>query len=102
MSANIPSVGEVQMICALRFGGYRYEDISDQSLAELSEAVVVSLVFHEEMEDNFAAYFSLQRYLAKWGGEQLDRETPERIAFDLLFLHLYRQDTPARYKDENF
>lgn len=65
------------------------------------EPVVGSLILHNSQEDNFAAFFGLQRYLFKWGCERLTNFPDEHIAFDFLFLHLYRVEPPIRFTDEN-
>ena len=95
--------------CALRFDGYAYVDAmaraqSDQPAIDLShlvDSVVGSLRLHDNLNDNFAAFFGLQRYLHKWGGEHLTKYSDEHIAYDFLFLDLYRQ-TPVAYRHEEY
>jgi hypothetical protein len=103
-------VEEAQIVCALRFQGYEYEEsirseVADETLGGfplLIRPVVDSLTLHDRQENNFAAFFGLQRYLFKWGGERLTKFSEEHVAFDFLFLHLYRTDPPLRFTDEQY
>ena len=54
-----------------------------------------SLTLHVKQEDNLAAFFALQRFLHKWGGEHLTKYADEHIAYDFLFLHLYTHYFPS-------
>lgn len=64
---------KAQSICALRFQGYEYEKsigISSggetiKGLPELIAPVVNELTLHGSNNENFAAFFGLQRYLSK-------------------------------------
>ena len=99
-------VTDIQVTCALRFAGYKYESqipggkTDRPILAECSRYVVNSLTLYDDPLKAFAAFFALQRYLFKWGGERLKKHSPEHIAFDFLFLHLYRHDVPEEFADE--
>jgi hypothetical protein len=94
---------EVESCCALRFAGYEYESESpdDRSL-ELNRPVIDQLLFHEKVEDNMLVFFRLQRFLCKWGGERLTEYSDERIAFDHLFLRLYREPVPEEYRHPEY
>lgn len=100
-----------QLTCALRFRGYDYEkSISDSheqettghKLSKLIRPIVESLVLNLSISDNFAAYFGLQRFLHKWGGEYLTKESKEHIAYDFLFLHLYSVEPPEEFCDAKY
>lgn len=103
-------VDEAKIICALRFRGYEYEDyIRSQSLVGANSdftqwirPVVDSLTLHDCEEYNFAAFFALQRYLYKWGGDRLTQFSEHHIAFDFLFLHLYRTDPPPQFANKEY
>lgn len=92
-------------VCALRFDGYAYEGSvrGDREtwtggiLGELVEPIVETLTLHPVQEANLAAFFGLQRYLCKWGGERLGPESPEHVAYGFLFLHLYRAEIPTEF-----
>ena len=91
--------------CALRFDGYRYAaDRGDRMGPELVgfpglvDRVEKTLEFYENPLDNLAVFFALQRFLGKWGGETLPNDAIERIVFKMLFLHLYREEIPERYR----
>ncbi len=110
MNTLSEEITKAQTVCALRFQGYEYEEatgiavpgVTGGSLSRLIEPVVETLNLHTAQEDNFAAFFGLQRYLFKWGGEYLDNGSKEYIAFDFLFLHLYRLSVPARFSNEEY
>ena len=99
------AVATIQDVCALRFLGYEYEetvsysDRSANNLSVWSRSVCDSLTLHADPLKNCAAFFALQRFLGKWGGEYHTICAREHIAFDFLFLHLYAQDVPAEYQD---
>ena len=103
-------IEEAQIICALRFDGYKYEDTlvcdaNDKpviSLPQLAKPLVKTLSLHESDNDNFAAFFALQRFLFKWGGEYLTKYSDEHIAFDFLFLNLYRLDVPEQFAHKEY
>ena len=70
-------ISDAMSICALRFDGYKYEEVSGLSepdvtgagLSRLIEPIERTLMLHVDDNMNFAAFFGLQRYLHKWGGE---------------------------------
>jgi len=91
--------------CALRFDGYKYEKLCGGRMGPdkvnfptLVERIENTMEFYEDPLDNFAAFFALQRGLGKWGGEQLPADDPARLAFRLLFLHLYREEIPGVFQ----
>jgi hypothetical protein len=98
---HTPEVCEVMITCALRFRGYEYLDTLSPERQEkiASNELVNKLRLHESLNDNFAAFFQLQRWLFKWGGERLDYHAPDWLAFDFLFLTLYRHDPPSEFAD---
>jgi len=103
-------VSEVQCICALRFAGYEYEElilskISDGSannMPALNRPVIDSLTLYDDNLKNFTVFFALQRFLFKWGGERLTKYSQEHIAFDFLFLHLYKQAIPQTFVHQGY
>lgn len=101
-------VTEIQMTCALRFAGYEYEAQVRQGaddrfiLAECSCHVVKTLTLFDDPLKAFAAFFALQRFLFKWGGERLTKYSPEHVAFDFLFLHLYMREVTEEFSDERY
>jgi hypothetical protein len=106
---NPLDIGNAQGICALRFEGYEYEEqLSGKGagggggLSALAEPIIETLTLHNNQNHNFAAFFILQRFLAKWGGETLPESSKEHIAYDFLFLHLYRIDPPEPFRHEDY
>ena len=96
--------------CALRFDGYAFVaalqreggDAAQIDLPQLADAVSRDLRLHDNLNYNFAAFFALQRYLHKWGGEYLTKYADEHIAYDFLFLHLYQHEPPAPFRMEEY
>jgi hypothetical protein len=103
-------VTEAQSVCALRFQGYEYEQFIGSSvdgttgggLAKLIKPVVEELILHQSHNDNFAAFFGLQRFLHKFGGEYLTKYSKEHIAYDFLFLHLYSHEPPDSFRHAGY
>ncbi len=104
------NIDEVQIVCALRFLGWEYEQAvikkresaNGEGLLSVIEPIVKTMTFHDCQEDNFAAFFGLQRFLFKWGGEHQTKYSADHLAFDLLFLHLYRLDPPAEFSNRDY
>ena len=95
-------VQETLTVCSLRFDGdrwlaERHPDAADD-FSPYAAPVVETLCLHADEEENFAACFGLQRGLCKWGGEMLPPVSREHVAWRYLFLHLYRQPVPIRFR----
>jgi len=96
--------------CALRFDGYKYEQVSGLSepgstgagLSRLIEPIVKTLMLHADDNMNFAAFFRLQRLLYHWGDGEPAVYSDEHIAYDFLFLHLYHREVPDRFGHEDY
>ena len=89
------------MKCALAFDGYGWKEATlgpDARWEDLWAKPLDSMEMDPSLERNFGAFFSLQRWLYKWGGEQLPESAPEHRAYRWLFLHLYRAEIPARWR----
>lgn len=90
-------------VSALRFDGYKYEQSRFSGigpgvgLSQLSHAVKTTGRMHAGEADNFGAFFILQRWLCKWGGEQLGFDSPDWQAFAKLFLHLLDKECPHEF-----
>ena len=102
-----PDVEEALCVCSLRFDGYRWleahrpgENLTDFRL--YVDPIVDTLRLHSDDDLNFAACFALQRFLCKWGGEMLPPESREHVAWRYLFLHLYRQEVPVRFRHPEY
>jgi hypothetical protein len=104
------SEDDVLSACALRFDGYTYEEATGigetdsvgAGLAKLIKPIVETRTFQDDQNVNLAAFFGLQRFLYKWGGEYLTEFADEHVVFRLLFLHLYRADIPAQFRKEPY
>lgn len=91
-------------VCALRMDGYLYMErvhpelcrASLPDFAPLVDPVVETLTLHADLNDNFAAFFFLNRSF-HWGGEHLTKYSRDRIAYDHLFLALYRQEIAEEF-----
>jgi len=103
-------ITDAMSTCALRFDGYKYEEFSGLSepnvillgLSRLFEPIVKTLMLYADDNMNFAAFFGLQRYLHKWGGEYCTKYDDEHIAYDFLFLHLYNRDVPNGFRHAEY
>jgi hypothetical protein len=95
-------IDEILTVCALRFNGYSYEDKTGLKLPDLYQPIKETLRMHEDQLKNFAVFFALQRFLGKWGGEQLTKASPDHMAYDLLYLHLYRIEAPVEYAHPDY
>ncbi len=108
MAFSKEEIRSATFICALRFDGYKFEaDLRKKNpevdgLYRLVDPVIESLQFHADENMNLAAFFGLQRYLGKWGGETLKEGSKEYIVFDFLFLHLYALEIPKRYQFKGY
>jgi len=79
-------------VCALRMDGYRYmeslhPELCGESMphfAPLVDPVVETLTLHENLNDNFAAFFFLNRSF-HWGGEHLTKYSRDHIAYATFF-----------------
>ena len=87
------------MAFALRFDGDSYAESrgGGEILGKWTNRFVATLRMADQPNKNHSAFFMLQRYLSKWGGEMLSDESREHLAFRLLFLHLYREKVPRRF-----
>jgi hypothetical protein len=85
--------------CALRFDGYMYSDTRPELQAnnwwlyDLAQQFVETDTLYANPMENWAAFFSLQRRL----GRATIVEARDQRAFLKLFLHLYREPTPAAF-----
>lgn len=97
----ISELDEQRMLdtCALRFDGWKYQEERNQG-GERWEwpNPTATRIFSENEMDNLAAFFALQRYLGKWGGEYNTVYSDEHVVFRLLFLHLYKTEIPEGYR----
>lgn len=95
------NIEETMMHCALRFDGYAWLDAHPDRKEErspvLPEDGLRNLVFDPDVEVNFTAFFMLQRFLGKWGGEMLQPSDKHHTAYRFLFLHLHALPTPPRW-----
>ena len=93
----------ILMACALRFDGYAYHELRNRGDGRwdfmlVTDRLVATREFPSDDLECFAAYFALQRYLGKWGGEYCTPHSDEHIVYRLLFLHLYRTEIPVAFR----
>jgi hypothetical protein len=91
-------------ICALRFDGYRYEQEvlhGDCGIAlnRLAAKYRESLQFERDQNTNLAVFYITQRRLKE---DEMIRDSPDHVLFDMLFLHLYQLDIPERFRNEEY
>jgi hypothetical protein len=95
-------VDTAELVCALRFQGYEYTKSTGDDFSALIDSVVKERVLYADQNQNFAAFFGLQRFLYKWGGEHHTKYSGEHMAFDFLFLYLYRLEPEQRFCDLSY
>lgn len=100
-------IEETMLNCALRFDGYAWLDAAKpqrelEMLAPANEKLLRDLTLDPDPDVNFAAFFFLQRFLGKWGGETLPPSDRHHTAYRFLFLHLHTTPTPARWMHEEY
>ncbi|WP_435892811.1 hypothetical protein [Oceaniferula spumae] len=103
-------ITDIQITCAPRFDAYKYErvvdlcdpGISEGGFARHMENFEDSLFLSDDLNMNFTMFFAFQRYLFKWGGESLPKDSKEHIAFDFLFLQLYDKEVPFEFAYEEY
>ncbi|MGJ8649504.1 MAG: 5-methylcytosine restriction system specificity protein McrC [Opitutaceae bacterium] len=96
--------------CALRFMGYEYweerhhafEGAHAGDFSALTTDLIKTGRLHDNDNDNLCAFFILQRYLCKMGGDQLREDSPERIVYYRLFLHCYKLEIPDAFKHSEY
>lgn len=91
-------------VCALRFDGCRYEEeiLNDScglGLLKITQPIQESLLFDRDPAVNFAAFYTTQRRLKE---DDMLKDSRDHILFDMLFLHLYKAEVPARFRNEEF
>jgi hypothetical protein len=91
------STQSVMHTCALRFNGWEYLDSLNRDTDKkiefpaLTKPLIGTEYLWDEPRKNLAAFFALQRWLCKWGGERLPETDPDWQAYRRLFLHLCRE-----------
>jgi hypothetical protein len=88
---------DVMFPCALRFDGYTYAEQTGKDIGVLADRVCQRQRLLRSQGDNFAAFFSLQRWLGKWGGEASAVTSDGFRAFVLLFFALCERPIPAGF-----
>jgi hypothetical protein len=92
--------------CALRLDGWRLlKEVEGQDTGDFSpyvDLIVKERRLHQDDRLNHLAFFALQRYLGKFGGEDRTPYSDEHIAYRFLFLHLYRQPVPRGFESQDF
>jgi len=101
---EIHGLEQAMWTCALRFTGHEYVErkYPKSGFPEIIKPVVSQRLFHDDDLDNLAAFFGLQRYLGKWGGDSLTPWSEHHIAYRLLFLHCYRLNIPSIWADQQY
>jgi hypothetical protein len=95
--------------CALRMDGYRYMETvypelcreGSPNFSSVATPVVDTLTLHPDLNDNFAVFFWLNRSF-NWGGEHLTKYSRDQIAYDHLFLSLYRHEVAEEFVCEEW
>jgi hypothetical protein len=105
MKLDFDQVEAVMSACALRFDAYTYlrdawlgpQTDRNEMLVQFRERFVEGYQAFPAPEENFAAFFALERLLVVANGGFFCRRTRDEIAAVHLYLQLYRLPTPAAY-----
>jgi hypothetical protein len=84
--------------CALRFDGYAYREATGFHENEALEDFLSTGQWNITTEEQLTAFFLLQRFLMKWGGEYLSERGKEWRAFRSLFLLTCEYEIPPKYR----
>lgn len=99
-------VDHTMILCAMRFDGYRWLETTQgrgaNDFTPWTEPVARTMCLHLTDTENFAAYFALQRWLFKWGGEMQAPSAADHTAFRFLFLHLHHLPTPPEFLNPEY
>ncbi len=83
---------------ALRINGYKYRDATDLDMKTIFDEFRRSGTFGDATPLDKLAYFCLlQRFLYKWGGERLERDSVEWKMFRTLFLQTVDVEVPEAF-----
>lgn len=93
---------DILITCALRFDGYRYAQEQGFDSAEAYKRLLTSGPSSFTLPEQMTLFFSLQRFLFKWGGEGLRRTAPEWRIFRELFLGLADKQVPEPYRIKDY
>lgn len=88
-------------ICALRFDGYKYGEQNSVSISDLYDRFLKDCRPFDNILDNFAVFFILQR-MRRNAGELEPITNRAWKAYTLLFLHLYDKEAPEPYRREDY
>jgi hypothetical protein len=96
---------EVLAAAALRVDGYTLREDKGYTREKI-EALIRRYEQGERdldlpVEIKWCAFFHLQRFLCKWGGESLNQATADWRAYRQLFLELVRRDPPDRHQTDH-
>ena len=95
---------EILITCALRFEGYDYygdnggdEENPPEELERFNKYAISGL-FDHSLNYNLYAFFRIQRWLYKSSDPSLTEFCDLHMAFRMLFLHLYKEEIPKKYR----
>lgn len=89
---------DILIACALRLDGYKYQDEHNFDHQAAMDHFFQSGEWNISPLEQLTVFFLLQRYLYKWGGEYLTKNSQEWRAFRSLFLATHAHDIPAEYR----
>lgn len=96
------SEDDILIACALRFHGYNYQDTHPFDHQRALDHFITDNEWDISQTEQLAVFFLLQRFLYKWGGEQLPKNSREWKAFRSLFLITHAYDIPAEYRHQDY
>ncbi|MEI8196477.1 MAG: DUF1156 domain-containing protein, partial [Phycisphaerae bacterium] len=88
--------------CALRFDGWKYVKQCGFDYKTALERFFATGQWPELRDQQLTMFFMLQRYLMKWGGEQLPKSSSDWRAFRDLYLKVHEYRVPLVYRQEEY
>jgi hypothetical protein len=101
MMTEEPDEDQILTVCALRFDGWAYADQTGLSFPEATRRIEDGQ-WPESREERLAIFFAYQRFLSKWGGEQLAKNGKIWRIFRTLFLDLHDAEIPEPFRSSDF
>lgn len=92
---------DILACCALRFDAYRYTKVSGFDAVAAGEAALEGAALPPDSLQRLAVFFMLQRFLCKWGGEQLPRNGPHWRLFREIFLVVADCRVPVEFRPQD-
>lgn len=93
---------DILIACALRLNGYTYAESQNLEIGQFYEKLEEKGMDYLTTIEKMVTFFAMQRYLYKWGGEFLVRQSRVWRQFRELFLSVAECEAPELYRDGDY